>query len=423
MSRLLLSAFIVTIAWMSAAAAIAANPKHVERLLKTNQCPLCDLSGADLGEANLYGANLVGANLQGANLNGANLGSANLTDANLAGAKLDRAYLYDAVIEATNFSRADLTNAYLKDAKLTNVQFEGAKLQGANLSRANLVGTVLRGLNLRGVNLAGAALTGVRLPDDVSQYNQVPGQIRTSLCERDMQPTAEEIENAKAAGFELSFADLSQSDLTGAKLRNAVLVGGNLQGANLTEADLSNACVNLANLTKATLDRSNLKETKLQAAILEGASLKDLKNPTNISQAFKTGADAERVPIERKAKVSVGSLIRGQQAFYLETAKFAKTLQEVGLPIKDDKNYRYQVIAGKPENTKVMLVATPKRNGFASFVGLVTVGAVKETQEATTYTALCISLKPTQQLPDFPKIELDAKPSCPVGYEQLKLGN
>jgi uncharacterized protein YjbI with pentapeptide repeats len=400
---------------------LAANPKHVDRLLKTNQCPLCDLSNADLSEANLFGANLVGANLKEANLNGANLGSANLSDADLTGAKLERAYLYEAIFDATNLSRANLSYAYLKDAKLTNVQFEATKLQGTNLSRANLVGTMLRGLNMRGANLTGASLTGVKLPDDVAQYGQLPGQIRTSLCERDTQPTAEEIANAKEAGFELSFADLRQSDLSGAKLRGALLVNGNLEGANLSDTDLSNACLNLANLTKANLDRANLNNTRLQASLLESASLKDLKNATNITQAFQSSADAERLPIEKQAKTIVSTLVRGQQAYYLENTKFAKTIKEIGLPLNnEDKSYRYQIVMGKPENTKVMLLATPKRKNLTAFMGLVNIGVIKDSQEATTLVVVCQSNQLTQQVPDFPTIAADAQPTCPAGYQDVK---
>ncbi len=399
----------------------AANPKQVDRLRQTNQCPLCDLSRADLAEANLYGANLVGANLNGANLKGANLGSANLTDADLTGANLEGAYLYATAFDGTNFSRANLTNAYLKDAKLTNVQFDGAILQGANLSRANLVGTVLRGLNLRRANLTGASLTGVKLPEEMALYSQIPGQIRTSLCERDTTPTEEELISAKAAGFELSFADLQQSDLTGAKLRSALLVNGNLQGAKLMDADLSNACLNLANLTQANLDRANLKDTRLQATILESTSLNNVKDGTNLAQAFKTGADATRVPIEKQAKTNLSKLLRGQQAYYLETTKFAKSFKEIGLPIAaEDKQYRYTIVPGQPENTKVMLVATPKQNNLATFLGLVNVGVIKDTQEATTAIVLCRSLKPSKPVPAFPKIEADAPPTCPAGYEVAK---
>jgi uncharacterized protein YjbI with pentapeptide repeats len=63
----------------------AYNPEDVRRLLDTNACSGCDLTGANLRGANLRGANLSGANLSGANLSGADLSGANLSGANLAG--------------------------------------------------------------------------------------------------------------------------------------------------------------------------------------------------------------------------------------------------------------------------------------------------------------------------------------------------
>jgi uncharacterized protein YjbI with pentapeptide repeats len=76
--------------------AIAANPDQIQQLMKTRECPGCDLTdatlmgaglpGADLTGANLSNANLYGANLQGANLTGAVFNGANLKLANLAGA-------------------------------------------------------------------------------------------------------------------------------------------------------------------------------------------------------------------------------------------------------------------------------------------------------------------------------------------------
>ena len=45
----------------------AFDPEHLKRLKETNECPKCDLSGANLKGANLKGANLEWANLQGAN--------------------------------------------------------------------------------------------------------------------------------------------------------------------------------------------------------------------------------------------------------------------------------------------------------------------------------------------------------------------
>ena len=64
------------------------NPEDLEKLKETNECPECDLSGANLKFANLEGANLEGADLRGANLDGAYLKGANTKFASMKGAIL-----------------------------------------------------------------------------------------------------------------------------------------------------------------------------------------------------------------------------------------------------------------------------------------------------------------------------------------------
>lgn len=81
--NILVTALIATFALGSSVA--AANPDHVRRLLNTNACPNCDLSGADLRGANLRGADLRNADLRYADLRGADLTGANLRGANLYG--------------------------------------------------------------------------------------------------------------------------------------------------------------------------------------------------------------------------------------------------------------------------------------------------------------------------------------------------
>ena len=56
----------------------AYDENDLEKLLNTNICIKCDLSGADLRKRNL-----ANANLQGSNLNKVNLWRANLENANL----------------------------------------------------------------------------------------------------------------------------------------------------------------------------------------------------------------------------------------------------------------------------------------------------------------------------------------------------
>lgn len=76
----------------------AAKSIYVSQLLKTKQCSMCTLSGANLSATNLIGANLIKADLSGANLSNANLLGANLLGANLSNANLSGAIMPDGSI-------------------------------------------------------------------------------------------------------------------------------------------------------------------------------------------------------------------------------------------------------------------------------------------------------------------------------------
>lgn len=109
---------------------------NVNRLLSTNRCPGCDLTGVDLRGAHLIGADLRQANLTGADLEGVNLEGADLTKANLTGANLTGAFLTNASLVS-----ADLDNANLTQAQLYFVDVTDASLDNLNLAEATIVGT------------------------------------------------------------------------------------------------------------------------------------------------------------------------------------------------------------------------------------------------------------------------------------------
>ena len=115
-----------------------AQAANVKRLLATNQCPGCNLSGANLAKANLRFANLLNANLSGANLGGASLIGANLNDANLMGADLMGAKLNGARMMRTNLNGASLVEANLLGANLIGTNLNGAKLNSAKMPDGNL---------------------------------------------------------------------------------------------------------------------------------------------------------------------------------------------------------------------------------------------------------------------------------------------
>lgn len=410
---------------MQGTIAQAANPDHVQRLLKTNQCPRCDLSSAELKDANLYGANLVNANLKNADLSGANLGSVNLTDADLTGAKLIDAYLHAAILDGTNLSQADLSNSYLREANFSHTtQLRGAILQQVNLSRSNLSGVNLQGVDLRGANLSRAMLTGM-IPGAFSRSIGFLGSsafgeayFRQSLCDagknNNAPPPSEELER-----YGIALAKLQGANLQAADLSEALLVAGDLQAANLSQANLTGACMGYAKLNNAVLDGANLQNARLEKAVLEGASLKDVKN-ADLKDTFTSQAAMNAAPLQSQARQWVGSMNRSQQAHFLEKNVFAKTLDQLYLGIKPETDsYLYRIfVQGKGD--RVVNAGIAKQDGLKSYIGFVRLSKRAGTNETTTMATLCESQQPTKMLPPRDALQrLSDNAPCPPGYSPL----
>ena len=56
--------FVLAAVLCAGSAAFAFDKTHVMRLKATNECPMCDLSGADLRGANLRNADFTGAKIE-----------------------------------------------------------------------------------------------------------------------------------------------------------------------------------------------------------------------------------------------------------------------------------------------------------------------------------------------------------------------
>ena len=127
---------------------------NIRRLVLTNECAGCDLSGITLFEAHLIGADLRNAELTGADLTGANLEGADLEGANLSG--------------------ANLTGAFLTDTSLANTQLVDVNFTGAHLYNTNVDGATMEDITLVGaevfntpISVGGQALPGDVEPGDV----------------------------------------------------------------------------------------------------------------------------------------------------------------------------------------------------------------------------------------------------------------
>lgn len=424
MKRILLLAT-CAIAVSTAAKTEAANPDQVQRLLKTNQCPNCDLSGADLKDTNLFGANLANANLKGANLSGSNLGFANLTNVDATGANLTGTYLDRATLENTNFTQADLSEASLKNAMTSGVQFSGATLKGANLERTSLIGVSFRGANLTGVNLSGAVLSGFRStgtrPSLPMMGFSMENLARLVCLEPRNFPDSDErfLQDLKNYGLEFSTSDLGGARLKGANLRNTILLRTDLTGANLSEADLQGACLVSANLKGAILDNANLQSAQLKGAWVEGASLKGVRG-ADLSDAFKTESQALVAKVTPTVRGNLGSMVRSQQAYYLKHDRFALTLKDLQLGIPaESEHYSYRVFAPGKRDQLIVVAAVPKHEGLKTYLGFVNVGRVS--QKIRTFTQFCESEAGKPLLPKLPTTApRDRALSCPTGFAQLK---
>ena len=80
--------------------------------------------------------------------------------------------------------------------------------------------------------------------------------------------------SGQAAGYDLSYVDLTGAQLANANLAGANLRYANLTGANLAGAKLPGADLTGANLAGATLTNANLSRAKLDGASFTGATMK-----------------------------------------------------------------------------------------------------------------------------------------------------
>jgi uncharacterized protein YjbI with pentapeptide repeats len=113
---------IVGAAMLIAVDANAFDEAAMQKVKIDEECPKCDLSGADLRAGEFVGGDFTKANLSGANLAEAVLNEAILTGANLRG--------------------ADLSDAILLDAEMNGADLTGAKLFRATIGGADLTGAV-----------------------------------------------------------------------------------------------------------------------------------------------------------------------------------------------------------------------------------------------------------------------------------------
>jgi type IV pilus assembly protein PilA len=98
---------------------------------------------------------------------------------------------------------------------------------------------------------------------------------------------------------------------------------------------------------------------------------------------------------QSEAKTYIGSLNRGQQAYFLENNTFSGTVAALGIGVSSNTtNYSYTVSPTTPNNFSAIAVAAAKQVALRGYVGGVQVTQLGATttaagDEATTLAVLC----------------------------------
>jgi hypothetical protein len=107
---------------------------------------------------------------------------------------------------------------------------------------------------------------------------------------------------------------------------------------------------------------------------------------------------------EREGRSIVNSLLRGQEAYFVEKETFATDIKELGTGLQNTNfpNYNYQISPGGDLRQSVFVTATAKVAGVRSFIGAVFV--VKEGDENNTIIGVCETIEPSMTPPAPPTL-------------------
>lgn len=107
---------------------------------------------------------------------------------------------------------------------------------------------------------------------------------------------------------------------------------------------------------------------------------------------------------EGQGRNLVGSLLNGQQSYFLEKETFTTDIKELGTEIEDSpyEDYTLQIVPSGNLRQSVFVTATAKTAGLRSFIGAVFV--VKEGEENTTIIGFCETIEPSLTPPAPPTL-------------------
>ncbi|MDT9198995.1 type IV pilin-like G/H family protein [Limnospira fusiformis KN01] len=109
----------------------------------------------------------------------------------------------------------------------------------------------------------------------------------------------------------------------------------------------------------------------------------------------------------------IRSILRAQQAFYMERGQFSDSLRALGLGLPDETdNYSYKFVY-IDQDRMVQVAAQAKKSFLKSYTGIVYFSG------GITSIIMCESNETTTELPPQARLNQDGKFACPDGYSEL----
>ena len=180
-----------------------------------------------------------------------NTGNVSLANADFSGSTLigsGASFRCDGAGKGT-LAGVQFINATLNDISLSGCQLSNAKFDGATITKVNATNSQLSDASFTGVSVAGLDLSG-------SDLVRVPFSTKTNVAATGVRML---ILNGKRTTARLLTDSLSVSDW-------------NLSGADLTDSDFSNAHMENTKFDSAILTRTNFTKAILDGAVFDGST-------------------------------------------------------------------------------------------------------------------------------------------------------
>ncbi|MEG4319407.1 MULTISPECIES: type IV pilin-like G/H family protein [unclassified Microcoleus] len=212
--------------------------------------------------------------------------------------------------------------------------------------------------------------------------------------------------------YSLALEGEYQTDLNPQPKYLDILVGGKVTGRTIFDFTADGQL-------RLELDNINVKESRPTSFSNNARIFQKISEQTALPHEVIVDLERrEKLGRQSEAKQYVASLNKGQQAFYIENARFTSSLQELGLGIKSEtENYSYSIVLSNDKRL-VQAIGLSKKDGLKNYTGIVYL--VKSTDSESTSSLFCESNQPSKELPGTPAVTSPTSNlQCPLGYSPV----